>query len=56
MYRSYLPDQMQLRWEIPTDQNNASYYAPVLEPIGFACGDELMNNQENYGKSKFPDA
>ncbi|KAM7534178.1 hypothetical protein Aperf_G00000115919 [Anoplocephala perfoliata] len=50
VYRSvYLPDQIQLRWETPVDQNSASYYTPVLEPIGFACGgDQSANNQEHY--------
>lgn len=50
-YRSHLPDQMHLRWETQNDPN-PSYYTPVLEPVEFSCGDQMVNSHEEYGKSK----
>ncbi|KAL5961702.1 Hepatocyte nuclear factor 4-alpha, partial [Taenia solium] len=49
VYRPYLPDHTQLRWETPVDPN-AAYYAPVLEPIGFTCPEPLINSHEDYRK------
>ncbi|KAH9278181.1 Hepatocyte nuclear factor 4-alpha [Echinococcus granulosus] len=49
VYRPYLPDQTQLRWETQVDPN-AAYYAPVLEPIGFTCAEPLITNHEEYRK------
>nr|CDS29859.2 hepatocyte nuclear factor 4 alpha [Hymenolepis microstoma] len=50
VYRSYLPDQMHICLETPIDHNNTFYYTPVLEPVEFACGESLINNEEEYDK------
>ncbi|VDM16953.1 unnamed protein product [Hydatigera taeniaeformis] len=54
VYRSYLPDQTQLRWEASVDPNVA-YYAPVLEPIGFTCPEPLIASHEDYRKKINPE-
>lgn len=43
---------MQISLETPIDHNNAFYYAPGLEPVEFNCSEQLINNQEEYDKSK----
>ncbi|VDL59713.1 unnamed protein product [Hymenolepis diminuta] len=50
VYRSYLPDQMQISLETPIDHNNAFYYAPGLEQVEFNCSEQPINNQEEYDK------
>ncbi|KAL5107155.1 Hepatocyte nuclear factor 4-alpha [Taenia crassiceps] len=55
VYRPYLPDQTQLRWEAPVDPN-AAYYAPVLEPIGFTCPEPLIASHEEYRKKISPES